>query len=135
MMRETRECIDVVLEDALRVLPHDTRPKEEASKNIKLQLNLLQDDNLHAHRMTLCIRDISSSAAYNLACGLCASSICFSMEVFAQKHELPLVGQKPVAWLEDGDKLTMEAWFTTQSGARAGFGGLKSLVLPAKTSW
>ena len=56
------------------------------------------------------------------------------LEVFAQKHELPLVGGKPMSWLEDGDQLTMEGWFTTSDGSKGGFGGSSSVVV-AGPSW
>jgi fumarylacetoacetase len=46
------------------------------------------------------------------------------LEVFAQKHELPILGGKPMSWLEDGDGLTMEGWFKTADGSRGGFGGV-----------
>jgi hypothetical protein len=35
-----------------------------------------------------------------------------------------------MGWLEDGDRLTIEAWFNTPDGGRAGFGPLTGLVRP-----
>ncbi|EED14708.1 2-hydroxyhepta-2,4-diene-1,7-dioate isomerase, putative [Talaromyces stipitatus ATCC 10500] len=43
----------------------------------------------------------------------------------------PVAGQK-VVWLEDGDRVIMEGWFTTPDGKRAGFGPLSHLVVPAR---
>ncbi len=57
------------------------------------------------------------------------------LEAFAQKHVLPSVGGNPMSWLEDGDQVTMEGWFTTKDGKRSGFGGLTNLVRPADSSW
>jgi fumarylacetoacetase len=57
------------------------------------------------------------------------------LEVLAQKHVLPEVGAKPMSWIEDGDELTIEGSFKTSDGSRVGFGGLTSLVLPARPSW
>lgn len=45
---------------------------------------------------------------------------------------LPLVAGDKVVWLEDGDLLTIEGWFTTPDGKRAGFGPLSGLVQPAR---
>ncbi|EXJ67937.1 uncharacterized protein A1O5_08551 [Cladophialophora psammophila CBS 110553] len=51
------------------------------------------------------------------------------LEVVAQKHKLPAVGGKPMSWLEDGDRLTIEGFFTTADGSKGGFGGLSSVVV------
>lgn len=56
------------------------------------------------------------------------------LEVFAQKHELPTVGDKPMSWLEDGDRLSIEGWFKTADGSLGGFGGVSSVVVPGP-SW
>ncbi|GAM43096.1 2-hydroxyhepta-2,4-diene-1,7-dioate isomerase [Talaromyces pinophilus] len=45
---------------------------------------------------------------------------------------LPLVAGEKVVWLEDGDLLTIEGWFTTPDGKKAGFGPLSGLVQPAR---
>lgn len=52
------------------------------------------------------------------------------LEVFAQNHELPIVGETPMSWLEDGDRLTIEGVFKTSDGSRGGFGPLSSVVVP-----
>lgn len=54
------------------------------------------------------------------------------VEVFGLGETLPEVGGKPMGWLEDGDRLTIEAWFNTPDGGRAGFGPLTGLILPSK---
>lgn len=51
------------------------------------------------------------------------------MEIFAAGHVLPDVDGRPMSWLEDGDSLTIEGWFRTPDGTRAGFGALTSLVV------
>ena len=58
------------------------------------------------------------------------------LEVFAQKHQLPAVGLhgKPMSWLENGDRLTIEGWFKTADGRRCGFGSLSSVIVPGP-SW
>lgn len=56
------------------------------------------------------------------------------LESFAQKHELPAVGGRSFSWLEDGDRLTIEAWFRTSDGRRSGFGKASSVVVPGP-SW
>ena len=56
------------------------------------------------------------------------------LEVFAQKHELPAVGSRPMSWLEDGDRLTIKGWFKTADGRRSGFGEVSSVVVPGP-SW
>jgi fumarylacetoacetase len=55
------------------------------------------------------------------------------VEIFAAGHILPNVGGKPMSWLENGDRLTIDGWFKTQHGQRAGFGGLSSLVTSPKS--
>ncbi len=57
------------------------------------------------------------------------------LEVFAQGHILPDVGGKPMSWVEDGDRLEIEGRFKTADGRIGGFGGLASIVLPAKSSF
>ncbi|KAF2101143.1 putative fumarylacetoacetate hydrolase [Rhizodiscina lignyota] len=52
-------------------------------------------------------------------------------EILACKHILPDVGGRPMQWLEDGDGLTIEGWFTAADGTKAGFGGVTGLVVPA----
>lgn len=56
------------------------------------------------------------------------------LEVLAQKHELPLVGGRPMSWIEDGDTLSIEGRFKTADGSMGGFGGLSSMVVPGP-SW
>ncbi|KIV92636.1 fumarylacetoacetase [Exophiala mesophila] len=53
-------------------------------------------------------------------------------EVFALGNTLPEVGGKPMSWLEDGDRLTIEGWFRARDGTQAGFGPLTSLIRPAQ---
>ncbi|KEF55920.1 uncharacterized protein A1O9_07500 [Exophiala aquamarina CBS 119918] len=53
------------------------------------------------------------------------------VEVFGLGETLPDVGGQPMGWLEDGDRLTIEAWFKTAAGGRAGFGPLTGLVCPS----
>lgn len=57
------------------------------------------------------------------------------LETLTQKHELPAVGGKPMSWIEDGDTVSIEGRFRLEDGSLGGFGGLKSLVLPAEASW
>lgn len=52
------------------------------------------------------------------------------VEIFGLGETLPDVGGKPMGWLEDGDRLTIEAWFGTPDGGRAGFGPLTGLICP-----
>lgn len=56
------------------------------------------------------------------------------LESFAQKHELPVVGGRPMSWLEDGDELSIQGWFRTADGRRCGFGRVSGLVVPGP-SW
>ncbi|PCH05683.1 Fumarylacetoacetase [Penicillium occitanis (nom. inval.)] len=53
-------------------------------------------------------------------------------EAVSAKIDLPMVAGQKVTWLEDGDRVTMEGWFTTPDGRRAGFGPLTHLVVPAR---
>ncbi|KAH8704021.1 putative fumarylacetoacetate hydrolase [Talaromyces proteolyticus] len=53
-------------------------------------------------------------------------------EANACKEPLPSVANEKVNWLEDGDLLTMEGWFTTPDGKRAGFGPCSGLVTPPR---
>ena len=57
------------------------------------------------------------------------------LEALAQRHELPKVSGRAMEWLEDGDVFTIEGQFETCDGGRGGFGGVSSMVLPAKSSW
>ena len=57
------------------------------------------------------------------------------LEGLAQEHQLPNVGGKPMSWLEDGDRFTIEGQFRLKDGSRGGFGGVTSLILPAMSSW
>ncbi|KIW99294.1 fumarylacetoacetase [Cladophialophora bantiana CBS 173.52] len=57
------------------------------------------------------------------------------LEALAQKHVLPEVDGEPMSWIKDGDEFTIEGWFNTEDGGRGGFGGLRSLILPARPSW
>ncbi len=54
------------------------------------------------------------------------------LEVLAQNHVLPQVGGRAMEWIEDGDTVTLDGTFTTADGGRGGFGGVTSLVVPAK---
>ena len=56
------------------------------------------------------------------------------LEVLAQKHELPSVGEQPMMWLEDGDELRFEGSFELADGSRGGFGGVSGIVVPGP-SW
>jgi fumarylacetoacetase len=55
------------------------------------------------------------------------------LEVHAQKHVLPEVAGGEMAWLEDGDRFSIEGWFDGEDGTRCGFGGLVNVVMPAVT--
>ncbi|KAK5047217.1 hypothetical protein LTR84_006739 [Exophiala bonariae] len=57
------------------------------------------------------------------------------LEAFAQRHRLPEVGGKPMSWVEDGDTVTMDGWFMSKDGRMCGFGGLTSIIQPARSSW
>jgi fumarylacetoacetase len=48
------------------------------------------------------------------------------------KSVLPHVNGKPMRYLEDGDRLTIEGWFQTEDGEQAGFGPLTSMVLASQ---
>lgn len=50
------------------------------------------------------------------------------------KAELLHVGGRPMGYLEDSDRLTIDGWFKTVDGGIAGFGPLTSLVLGAENS-
>lgn len=66
-------------------------------------------------------RDVSSP----VGCG------CL-FEAVNAKINLPKVANESVTWLEDGDRVIMEGWFTTPDGRRGGFGPLTGLVAPPK---
>ncbi|KAF4415122.1 2-hydroxyhepta-24-diene-17-dioate isomerase [Fusarium acutatum] len=53
-------------------------------------------------------------------------------EVQTVGHNLPDVGGEKFEWLEDGDRLTIDGWFTAPDGSRAGFGGVAGTVKPAR---
>ncbi|KAJ9628196.1 hypothetical protein H2204_009456 [Knufia peltigerae] len=55
-------------------------------------------------------------------------------EVHIVGHKLPDVSGEKFDWLKDGDRLTIEGWFKTPDGSKAGFGGVTGVVLPAKSS-
>jgi hypothetical protein len=63
--------------------------------------------------------------------GTVAGSGCL-LEVFAQNHVLPQVGELPMKWIEDGHTVTLDGTFRMTDGGRGGFGGVASLVVPAK---
>ncbi|KEF53143.1 uncharacterized protein A1O9_11052 [Exophiala aquamarina CBS 119918] len=52
------------------------------------------------------------------------------MEAHIVGHKLPDVDGRPFTFLEDGDRLTIDGWFRTPDGSKAGFGGVTGLVLP-----
>ncbi|OKL58163.1 hypothetical protein UA08_06408 [Talaromyces atroroseus] len=56
------------------------------------------------------------------------------LEAVAANIGLPKVANESVRWLEDGDLVTMEGWFTTPDGKKGGFGPLTGLVVPEKLS-
>ena len=53
-------------------------------------------------------------------------------EAVAIQETLPSVANQSVKWLEDGDLVTLDGWFTTADGGRAGFGPLTGLVVPPR---
>jgi fumarylacetoacetase len=59
------------------------------------------------------------------------SSFGCLVEINGTGHKLPEVGGRPLTWLEDGDKLTIEGWFETADGRRAGFGCVSGLIVAA----
>lgn len=79
----------------------------------------------HAHSLTCLQTPESRDPNTPSGCG------CL-FEANACRELLPSVAGEKVVWLEDGDTLTIEGWFTTPDGERAGFGPLSGLVQPVR---